>query len=101
MSRRAAPRQVLAALYRFGPPRGVAMVEAAVEREAARWRWQRYVADMAYNAVQLLSAGQAGVVTFGEIEGGRPRDRRSEREIAEAVVRALAGPQEGDQDEAI
>ena len=89
MSRRVPARDVLAALYRFGPPRRVAMLAAALAAEARARRWAGYMADMAYNLVALLCRGDPGVPSYGELT--RPADGRSEAEIAEEVLKGLEG----------
>lgn len=88
MSRRAPAQDVLAAIYRYGPPRRVAMLRAVLAAEARRQRWRHYLADMAYNLVALLWGGDPGVPTYGEVSGAA-RDERTEAEIAEEVLGRL------------
>lgn len=78
---------VLAALYRWGPPARVAQLAAALRQEARQRRWARYMADMAYNAVALLCGGDPGVPTYGALD--LPPDTRTEAQVAAEVLRRL------------
>lgn len=89
---------MLAALYRWGPPRRVGMLASALAAQAREGRWRRYVADMAYNIVALLCGGDPGVPSLSELE--QPADRRSEAQIAREVIARLT-KEEGTNHEAI
>lgn len=78
----------MAIIYRYGPPRSVAMLLAALAVQARDRRWQSYMADMSYNLLLALSGGKLDIPTYGEMM--KPRDNRTAQQIKDDVIARLS-----------
>ena len=83
------PEDILAVLYRYGPPREVSALAALLTVQFRERRWQHYMADMGYNLLYALCGKKPDVPTFSEMMKPKSRDTRTAQQIKDDLIADL------------